>query len=194
MAVFGASSLYGYYASIACANWRHEIATRNRPTALTATAAQAKPPLDFGGFKFDMTEAQAEQTCAAHHQLWQLEGAVARCNPNADSKAAQPIRLEFQSGELRKVTVVRRAASDQLEKDYDHLYTVLRTMYGPPQVERGALVGACSGALATCLKSGEAPQGPMWSWPTLTIELQPVWQGDQAVLEERYTHRDDVGH
>ena len=193
MAVFGASSLYGYYAAIRCSNWRHEIAVRNRTAAAEAVPTLAKPPKDFGGYSFDMTQAQAEQTCAANRHAWHLEGSIALCSPNVEGSAAQPIRLEFQSGGLRRVTVVRRAPGDQLSKDYDHLYTVMRTMYGPPQVERAALVGACSGALAECMKNGEKPKGPVWSWPTLSIELQPVWQGDQAVLEERYIHREDVG-
>jgi len=190
MAAFGASSLYGYYAALRCSNWRHEIAVRNSTPAADAVAAQAKPPKDFGGYTFDMTEAQAEQICTAGRQGWQLEGAIAVCSPTVESSSSQPLRLEFQSGRLRMITVVRHMPGEQLEKDYDHLYTVMRTMYGPPQVDRAALVGACSGALAECMKKGETPKGPVWSWPTLTIELQPVWHGDQAVLEERYTRRD----
>jgi hypothetical protein len=190
MAAFGVSSLYGYYAAIRCANWRYEIAARKSTPAADAVASQAQPPKNFGGYTFDMTQAQAEQTCTVSRQAWQLEGAIAVCSPNIESGTAQPVRLEFQSGGLRSVTIVRHVPGEQLEKGYDYLYTVMRVMYGPPQVERAALVGACSGALAECMKQGETPKGPVWSWPTLTIELQPVWQGDQTVLEERYTRRD----
>jgi hypothetical protein len=193
MALFGASSLYGYYAALQCANMRHEIALRNRPTAAQPLAVLANPPQGIGGFTFDMTQLQAEQACAANRQAWHLDGTVALCSPNVESNDARPVRLDFQSGELHRMTVIRRASSGELAKTYDELYATLRTTYGPPQVERAALIGPCSGALAECMKNGEKPKGPMWTFPALTIELLPVWQGDQAVLEERYTHREDVG-
>jgi hypothetical protein len=189
IAAFAASSLYGYYATIQCSNWRREIAARKSTTS-DAVAPQANPPKDFGGYTFGMTQAEAEQICTTNRHAWQLEGAIGVCSPPAQSSSAHPARLEFQWGGLRMITVVRHVSGEQLAKYYDQLYTAMRTTYGTPQVDREALVGMCNGALAECMKKGEKPKGPIWSWPTLTIELQPVWRGDRALLEERYTRRD----
>jgi hypothetical protein len=100
--------------------------------------------------------------------------------------------LEFQTGELNQVTAVHWSNVEELAKNYDGLYAEFRTMYGVPHVDRVALVGPCSVALAECLRNGEKPKGPVWRFPAVTIEIQPVWEGDHPVLEARYTRFEAV--
>ncbi|MET0592679.1 MAG: hypothetical protein ABW133_08270 [Polyangiaceae bacterium] len=197
MAVFGASAIYGWYAFARCSELKNELEGRREYRAVqadtaTAPARLAAPPDLIAGFKLGMSPEQAEQACATKQQTWQFEGAIAECRPKVGSNDQVPMLLEFQSGELRRVTVRHGVSGPELEEKYDALYSSYRSMYGSPQVDRASLQGPCSESLVSCLKGGEHPRGAMWGWPTITIEVLAAWTGDHAALEERYTRQEVV--
>jgi len=192
MGLFGASSVYGYVVEAQCAGLRREISERRSLSAEPLPAARLVPPSNIAGFTFGLSEAQAERVCTGKQQRWEPRGAMALCRTPAPSEVALPLRLEFQSGTLHRVVVLHRSSPELIGKDYDTLYAAHRSMYGGPQRERAALTGTCATAFADCLKNGEKPRGPAWYWPTSSLELQPVWQGEEMLLEERYTREDTI--
>ncbi len=190
MGVFGASSIYGFIVEMQCGNLRREIKEHQARRSEDLAPVRADLPSSVSGFTFDMRQEQAERACMEKRQEWQLEGTVAHCRPKLDAPAAQPVRLEFESGTLTRIVVLYGPLAEGLNKNYDQIYATLRGTYGAPQLDRDPLVGECGTALAECMKKGQKIKASVWHWPSGSIELQPVWQGDQTLLEVRYSHED----
>lgn len=192
MGLFGLSALYGYYVELKCAGLRSEIKDHQSMRTETKAPARPDPPNDILGFTFTMHPQDAERVCMAKQKEWQLQGAVATCKPRSEPATEQPLQLDFQLGTLTRVTVLRKPAAEQLNKNYDDLCAAFRGIYGAPTIDRSPLPAECATSLAACLKSGTKVKGPAWHWSTGSIELQPAWRDDGAFIEERYSHQDQM--
>lgn len=188
--LFGAAAMYGYVVEVRCASLRREVALRKARVFADVAGERDGFPGGVFGFRFDMSESQAQQTCSGSQGTWKPSSAVAVCEPRLRSAAHPALRLHFELGALSRMTVLYDVSADRTRQRYDQLYAALRNAYGKPQVERKPLRGQCASSLWRCLENGQRLVGPAWHWPDGSIELAPVWEQSRAILELRYSRQE----
>jgi hypothetical protein len=182
MIVFGVSALYGFTTEMRCATAAQHLEAE---AAGRAAPQRTGFPAGISGFGFGNSPAQALEACSASGRQWQAKGATALCSTPMKSTKKPDAALEFRTGSLTTITLVFQPSASSLNRDYDSIEASLQGMYGPPQVARAALGAQCA-ALAECLGDGERPRGPVWHWPSGSIELAPTLRDGVPVLELRY--------
>ncbi len=95
------------------------------------------------------------------------------------------MRLQYSLGTPSEITVVYHAPQSGLNEQFRTLNDSLLGFFGAPQVP-AQLSAACNASLEQCLAAGEHPHGPAWHWPKGSIEIAPLLQGEQALIELRY--------
>ena len=185
--IFAAAAIYGFVIEGQCASYRHSKAAPSSPNGGASTHGFPISVLDFA---WNTDSVHAAQTCAARGQQWFLEGSVGLCQSKVPSAAHPDVKLEFELGHPARIVVLYRSAPQAMNENYQQILGGLRKTYGAPQTDAAHISTACASSLAQCLADGEHPQGPRWSWANGSIELAPVWQEDQALLELRYTRTD----
>lgn len=186
--LFGAGAIYGWVVTGKCASLRREVDERRRTPP--GMGAQRSFPQYVFRFRFGMREDETKRECAAMGRTWDIDG-VAVCRAGDQTLADPGIEFGFELGALSRVKL-SYGPSEQLGSDYATLYRTIRRAYGPPQVERAALSAACEASLSHCLAAGERPAGATWSWQTGSIELNPVWRDQQALVELVYTWQEPL--
>ncbi len=197
MVLFGASAIYGAVVEGVCSSYRNRLASEaSAPPSKAALPVSAAPtaPQGFPGavlqFGFEMTPAQAGVACADSGRVYRVEGTVAHCAPAPGALSQSEVRIQFSLGTPSEITVVYRAPAAGLNEQYRSLHASLSRYYGVPQVA-AELSAACTTSLEQCLAAGEQPHGPTWHWPKGSIEIAPVWQNEQALIELRYARAEE---
>jgi hypothetical protein len=189
--VFGASAVYGTIVEFQCLSLRTELKHR-KDVEHSPKAMRLGFPTSVLGFGFDATAQQAAQTCASKGGAWASAGTVGPCTEQRASVANPNVELEFELGVPSKITVIYPALPDQMNKNYAELSASVQALYGAPQTD-ARFSPACQRSLAQCLENDEQPSGAEWHWAAGSIELEPVWQTDHALLELRYSRSEAEG-
>jgi len=192
IAVFGASTIYGFYVTGKCAQRRNEVAQAKEHRTQEGSPQRAGLPGVVGGFSFRISPEEATRICLAAHEEWDGQGSVAYCRPPAGSTSAQLRRLEFDLGSLARIAILHNPPRDSFNQAYDEIFARLQAQFGAPQEQRAPLSEACDDALPACLEKGAKPQGAKWFWSEGNIALAPIWLEEHAFIEERHARETSV--
>ena len=189
MVLFGASAIYGYIVEGACASYHKRIAQATGAADVKVQPARHGFPGSVLQFGFGMTIAETGTACQSSGRVFRLDGARAECLPKPGTASTSEVRIQYALGTPSQITVVYHAPRAGLSEQYRVLNASLRESYGAPQVAAG-FSASCTASLEQCLAAGEHPSGPVWHWPNGSIEVAPVWQGERALIELRYTREE----
>lgn len=190
MAFFGASTLWGLYVEMRCAEARKALLGESAAEKAKARNKGAFPNVVLG-FTLGMPAAQAESACRAQPGEYVADDAGATCTSHPQAPAAaNHVRLRFSLGALSEVIVFDTPPANQLGKAYDELYATLNTKYGAPQIDRSPLPNACQSGLEACLEQGVTVKGAKWFWPKGSVSLTPIWHAEHAEIDVRYAPED----
>jgi hypothetical protein len=179
LALFGASAIYGWVIEAKCHEFRQELKTPQCKKAPQVASTLPSFPTNVPGFGFDFRPARAKQYCSAQGRSWSLEANVGWCH----STAGNPdVRLDFELGLPARITVVYRSPAQRLANDYREFDASMRKIYGAPQIDP-PLSSTCAASLIDCLKNDDRPRARVWQWPRGSIELTPVQNAAESVLE-----------
>jgi hypothetical protein len=196
IAVYGASTIYGFYVTGKCVQRKNEVAAakeqRTQARAQEGSSRRAALPEVVGGFSFRIAPEEATRICLAAHHEWDARGSVAYCRPPAASTSAQLTRLEFELGSLARISVLHNPARDSFNQAYDEIFARMLAQFGAPQEQRAPLSDDCDAALPACLEQGAKPRGARWFWSEGNVAVAPIWLEGHAFIEERHARETSV--
>jgi hypothetical protein len=137
------------------------------PPTLAAAAAASQPPEGAGGFRFGVTQTDAERACTQKGFTWKKEADGSICSGALVAIGAPAmVRVRFCGDNVCAMHVLATPDAAQLAAKYDELYKSLRSRYGAPLEDREPTSTECARDLKSCLASGKAPRGAAWKWPS----------------------------